>query len=88
MAVARGMLIDGEWTSADEGIDVRDKYTGEVIGTLPTASTADVARATQAAKKAFETYKDYPAHKRAKILNKTAELLQARQEEIATIICR
>jgi acyl-CoA reductase-like NAD-dependent aldehyde dehydrogenase len=88
MAVARGMLIDGEWTSATEGIDVRDKYTGEVIGTLPTASAADVARATQAAKKAFATYSEYPAHKRAKILYRTAELLQAHQEEIATIICR
>jgi acyl-CoA reductase-like NAD-dependent aldehyde dehydrogenase len=88
MAVARGMLIDGEWTTAAEGIDVIDKYTGEVIGTLPVASNADVARATQAAKKAFAVYGEYPSHKRAKILAKTAELLEARREEIATIICR
>jgi acyl-CoA reductase-like NAD-dependent aldehyde dehydrogenase len=88
MAVARGMLIDGEWTTAAEGIDVIDKYTGEVIGTLTVASGADVARATQAAKKAFAVYGEYPAHRRAKILTKTAELLHAHQEEIATIICR
>jgi acyl-CoA reductase-like NAD-dependent aldehyde dehydrogenase len=88
MAVARGMLIDGEWSTAASGIDVLDKYSGEVIGTVPSATKEDVARATQAAKRAFAGYSEYPAHKRAKILQKTAEILAARQEEIAAIICR
>src|SRR5262245_5739556 len=88
MAVAHGMLIDGEWTSAAEGIDVIDKYTGEVIGTVPAGTREDVARATQAARAAFATWGETPAHKRSKILLKTAEGLAARQDEIATIIAR
>src|SRR5271169_6657076 len=69
-------------------IDVIDKYTGEVAGTVPVATVEDVAKATEKAKRAFLTYSEYPAHKRAKILGKAAELLASRQEEIATIICR
>jgi len=82
MAVARGTL------SSQGTIDVLDKFTGEVVGTVPVATNEDVARATQAAKEAFSSYSEYPAHKRSKILQKTAEILAARQEEIATIICR
>jgi acyl-CoA reductase-like NAD-dependent aldehyde dehydrogenase len=88
MAEARGMLIDGEWTGAAESLDVMDKYTGEVVGTVPVATLADVARATKAAKAAFATWSETPAHKRAKILQKTADGLAARQDEIATIIAR
>ncbi len=69
-------------------IGVIDKYTGEVIDTVPVATPEDVAKATAKAKQAFTVYSEYPAHKRARILAKTAEILAARQEEIATIICR
>jgi acyl-CoA reductase-like NAD-dependent aldehyde dehydrogenase len=82
------MLIDGVWSGAGEGIDVKDKYTDEVIGTVPVASGADVARATAAAKAAFASWSETPAWKRSKILQKTAEGLAARQDEIATIIAR
>ena len=73
---------------AERTIGVIDKYTGEVIDTVPVATLEDVAKATAKAKEAFATYSEYPAHKRAKILAKTADILAARQEEIATIICR
>jgi acyl-CoA reductase-like NAD-dependent aldehyde dehydrogenase len=69
-------------------IGVIDKYTGEVIDTVPVATPEDVAKATAKARQAFTVYSEYPAHKRARILAKTAEILAARQEEIATIICR
>ncbi len=69
-------------------IGVIDKYTGEVIDTVPVATPDDVAKATARAEQAFLEYSEYPAHKRARILAKTAEILAARQEEIATIICR
>jgi acyl-CoA reductase-like NAD-dependent aldehyde dehydrogenase len=88
MAVAHGMLIDGVWSGAAEGIDVIDKYTDEVIGTVPAATKDDVTRATAAAKAAFASWGETPAHRRSKILLKTAEGLAARQDEIATIIAR
>ncbi len=88
MAAAQGMLIDGVWSGAAEGIDVIDKYTDEVIGTVPAATLDDVARATRAAKTAFATWSETPAWKRSKILHKTAEGLAARQDEIANAIAR
>jgi len=88
MAAAHGMLIDGVWSGAAEGIDVLDKYTDEVIGTVPVASQDDVSRATAAAKSAFATWSETPAWKRSKILQQTADGIAARQDEIATVIAR
>jgi acyl-CoA reductase-like NAD-dependent aldehyde dehydrogenase len=69
-------------------IGVIDKFTGEVIDTVPVATPGDVAEATAKARAAFVSYSQCPAHRRAKILARTAEILAARQEEIATVICR
>ena len=88
MGEARGMFIGGEWTGAAETIDVIDKYTGEVIERVPVATKTDVARATAAAREAFASYSELPAHKRSKILRKAADLIGERQDEIATLICR
>jgi acyl-CoA reductase-like NAD-dependent aldehyde dehydrogenase len=82
------MLIDGVWSGAAEGIDVIDKYTDEVIGTVPAATLEDVARATAAARAAFASWSGTPAWQRSKILQRTAEGIAARQDEIATVIAR
>ena len=74
--------------SAASGMDVIDKHTGEVTGTVPVATREDVAGATAAAKAAFPAYSELPAHKRSKILSRVAAVLGARQEELATLICR
>ncbi len=88
MAKAYGMLIGGKWETAADTIPVMDKYSGELIGTIPRASKADVERAVGAAQSAFGGFADLPAHRRAKILEKTSELLAKYQEDIAAIICR
>jgi acyl-CoA reductase-like NAD-dependent aldehyde dehydrogenase len=74
--------------SGARSIDVIDKYTGEVMGSVPAATSEDVARATRTAREAFGSWSETPAHKRSKILRTAADMLTARQEEIATIICR
>jgi acyl-CoA reductase-like NAD-dependent aldehyde dehydrogenase len=88
MAVARAMLIGGEWTAAAEGLDVIDKFSGERIGTVPVATKDDVARATAAARQAFAAWSETPAHKRSRVLQRTAEILEAKKDELATLICR
>jgi len=88
MAKAYGMLIGGKWETGVDTIPVMDKYSGEPIGTIPRASKADVERAVGAAQSAFGGFADLPAHRRAKILEKTSELLAKYQEDIAAIICR
>jgi acyl-CoA reductase-like NAD-dependent aldehyde dehydrogenase len=74
--------------SGARSIDVIDKYTGEVVGTVPAAGPEDVARATRTALEAFASWSETPSHKRSKILRTAADILTARQEEIAAIICR
>jgi len=88
MVKAYGMLIGGKWETGADTIPVIDKYSGETFGTIPRARQADVARAVGAAQAAFASFAKMPAHRRAKILEKTSELLAKYQEDIAAIICR
>ncbi|HLE21800.1 MAG TPA: aldehyde dehydrogenase family protein [Vicinamibacteria bacterium] len=88
MARAYRMLVEGKWETGTETISVIDKYSDEVIGTVPAAGKTDVERAIGAAAKAFPAYAQLPAHRRGKILARTAELLEKYQEDIATMICR
>jgi len=88
MTQMRGMLIGGEWLTASDSFEVRDKYSGDVIGILPAATDEDVARATRAARDAFEAWSGSPAHERSAILRRAAEGIAARREELATLICR
>ena len=80
------MLINGNWLSGKETIDVINPYNQDILGTIPKATKEDVNAAVESAQKAFEIISNMPAHQRSKILEKTSELIQKHQEEIATII--
>jgi acyl-CoA reductase-like NAD-dependent aldehyde dehydrogenase len=73
-----GKLVDG-----DECIEVRNPYTGAVVGTVAAASPAQVAEA-------FRIGNGYKSkltrYDRQKILTATAEILSRRREEIARLI--
>lgn len=82
------LYIDGKWEGGKDTMPVIDKYTGETIGTVPLASKETVDRAIAAARAAFPGWSRTPAHKRFRILEKAANLLDRHKEEIAAIICR
>lgn len=88
MREGRGMLIGGEWRGGGQSLPVLDKYTGETIASLPVASRNDVEEATAAARSAFPAFSALPAHARSRILRKAADLIEARREDIAAMICR
>lgn len=67
---------------------VRDKYTGDVIGTVPLADRGAVEQALAAAREAFPAWSRTPAHRRAAVLSRAADLLEARRDEVATTIAR
>ncbi|MBI4667909.1 MAG: aldehyde dehydrogenase family protein [Elusimicrobia bacterium] len=69
-------------------IEVRDKYTGGVIQNVPAASQNDVNGAITQAQKAFESYSEMPAHKRAKIIENASEIISVNKEKLADLICR
>jgi acyl-CoA reductase-like NAD-dependent aldehyde dehydrogenase len=86
-AVLDGRLfIDGRWVEGGPPVEVRNKYTGEVIGALPTARREDVDAAVEAAARAAPLMADLPAHRRADILARAAALIRERREEFARTI--
>lgn len=88
MAQTHRLYVDGKWIEGDETMAVVDKYTGETFGVVPLASRAVVERAIGAAAAAFPSYSRSPAHQRAAVLSRLADLLATHQESIATTICR
>src|SRR5712671_4733251 len=73
-----GKLVDGE-----ERIEVRNPYTGDVVGTVAAASPAQVAEAFRIG----NAYKSkLTRYDRQKILTTTADILSKRREEIAHLI--
>ena len=82
------LYVAGKWVSEKESMPVIDKFTGETFANVPLASRETTERAICAAHEAFPAWSRTPAHKRYKILSNVSRLLEERQEEIATIICR
>ena len=80
------LLIDGQWVDGGSVMEVKNKYNGEIIGTVPTARREDVDAAVAAAERAEDVMADLPAHKRADILLKTAALLRERADDLAKTI--
>jgi acyl-CoA reductase-like NAD-dependent aldehyde dehydrogenase len=80
------LFIDGQWVDAGPALEVKNKYDGKVIGTLPTARKEEIDAAIAAAEGAEDLMADMPAHKRAEILLRTAALLRERFDDMAKTI--
>jgi len=80
------LYINGQWVGGGPLMEVKNKYTGEVVGALPTARREDVDAAIAAAQQAGPVMADMPAHKRSAILARAAALIQERKEDLARTI--
>ncbi len=77
--------IDGRWGDSVSGkaFEDLDPATGQVIATATLSTTADVEKAVEAAKRAADAWRLYPAPKRGEILYRAAEMMLARKDELA-----
>ena len=84
------IFVDGEFRAPAGGdtLTVLDKAAGEPLGTAGVASVADVDAAVAAAAAAQPAWAAEPYDVRAGILRAAAAELQARAEEIATLLVR
>lgn len=84
------MLIDGEWTQGSSGIvqPVLNPATGETLGQLPHASSADLDRALASSQRGFDTWRNTPADQRQQIMSRAERTIEARAEEIAATLTR
>jgi len=76
------LYVNGEFARAESAstIDVVDPATGDLLGRVPDANAADVAKAVAAARAAFDSgeWKDTTAQDRGRVLFKLAEIVRSR----------
>jgi len=65
---------------------VTDPATGKVTRQVPLCDAADVDRAVAAARQAYPAWRDTPPLRRARILMKYRELLDAHRDELAQLV--
>lgn len=80
------LFIGGRWVDGGPLLEIRNKYSGELIGALPTARREDVDAAIAAAEQAAPVMAEMPSHKRGEILARTAVLLRERRDDFARTI--
>jgi aldehyde dehydrogenase (NAD+) len=84
------LYINGQWIvpSTSETSEVVNAATEEVMGRVARGGRAEVDQAVAAARAAFPAWSERPIAERAAFVEKIADGLQARQEEIATVIAQ
>jgi acyl-CoA reductase-like NAD-dependent aldehyde dehydrogenase len=80
----RKLLLDGEWIETGEWQDVSSPYSGEPIARVARAGASHARQALDAAERAMA--EPMPAHERAAILDRVANLLRERHDEVARTI--
>ena len=73
-------------TQSTRSVIVRDKWTSEIIGELPRASEQDIEKAVAEADRARKRF--WPAHDRARVLQRAVALLQERKQAISDVMRR
>ncbi len=79
------LLAAGEWQATGEWGEVKSPYDGSVVGRVAQADEALAQRAIEAAHEAYEST-DFPQHERAAVLERAAELVAERRDELAATI--
>ena len=83
-ALERKLFVAGKWVETGDWLEVRSPYSGEVIGRVAKAGSAETKCAIDAAEEAMR--EPLPAHKRAEILVRVVSGLARRHDEVARLI--
>jgi glyceraldehyde-3-phosphate dehydrogenase (NADP+) len=80
------MYINGGWTDAPKMTPIIRSYSGETVDTVPAATPEQVEQTLAAASKAAKVMAALPAHQRADILNRAADLIDGQVEALARLV--
>lgn len=82
--------IGGKWVSArsHKTFESRNPANGELIGIVPDSDRADIADAVDAAERAFQKWRVYPAPKRAEIILRAVEILRDQKQRLGELLTR
>jgi succinate-semialdehyde dehydrogenase/glutarate-semialdehyde dehydrogenase len=78
-------LVGGEWVSVPEFIEVTDKFTGDVIGSVGRATPQVVSDAIEAAETSARSV-PFPPFRRFEVLANAARLLNERSAEVIDLM--
>lgn len=83
-----GHFIAGEWEREEDApqIPVENPATEEAIATVPEGTRGDVDRAVASAREAFGSWCATSPEDRARLLDRLADILEERQEQIAQTV--
>jgi benzaldehyde dehydrogenase (NAD) len=88
-AIWGGRMYANGWRESVNGaLDVTDKSTGQVLGTIASASPAEMHKACEVAQMASWQWASKPAEQRAAIMRHAADLLDRYKEEVSYWIVR
>ncbi len=82
--------IDGRWLESASGqaFEDTDPANGELIATATKSSAADIDKAVEAAHRAADAWRLYPAPKRGEILYRAGEIMLQRKDDLAREMTR
>ena len=78
--------INGEWSSMDLTYTKINPATGKVLGTFPLSGPSEVGKAIETARNTFGSWKKMSRFVRSDYMNKVAQIIERRREELATVI--
>ena len=82
------LIIGGEKVRTTESFEIRDPATGEVVGESPIGTKAELDRAVDAARAAFKSWSQSTDEERKNAVNRMADKLHERLEELAQLLTR
>ena len=82
------MYINGEWVDRANTMPVLNPFDQSIIDTVPRATVADVDLAIASAVRGAKVMAKLPSYERYAILNRTAQLMTERMEDLGQTITR
>ena len=76
----------GEWRNADNTLEVRNPYSGDIVGVTSLATEQDLEDATAGAVSAYEEMRRMPTYERANVLFRLSEGLAERRDDIVDLM--
>jgi acyl-CoA reductase-like NAD-dependent aldehyde dehydrogenase len=83
------MCIDGQWCDSESGqtFDALNPATGKPFARIARGTRDDARRAIASANEAYQTWSHVPLWERAALCMKMADVVLARQDDLAAILC-
>lgn len=84
--IAGFMFIDGQRVFEGDPVPVYNKYSNELIGTVPMMTDGHREQALEAAVRGAETMRDMPAHRRSALLQRVADYIARHHDQFSRTI--